>query len=91
MPHRRIKELAQVAKARPGKLRYGSGGIGSGNIVIRLNSEVVKILRAPDVEQRLTSDGAEVIGGTPEAFEKTLRAEMERLAKMVKATGARLD
>ncbi len=60
-------------------------------IVTRLNSEIVKILRTPDVEQRLTSDGAEVIGGTPETFEKTLRAEMERLAKMVKATGARLD
>ena len=60
-------------------------------IVTKLNTEVVKILRMPEVEQRLTSDGAEVIGGTPEAFEKTLRAEMERLAKMVKATGARLD
>lgn len=60
-------------------------------IVTRLNSEVVKILRMPDVEQRLTSEGAEVIAGTPEAFEKTLRAEMVRLAKLVKATGARLD
>jgi tripartite-type tricarboxylate transporter receptor subunit TctC len=60
-------------------------------VVTRLNGEVVKILRTPDVEQRLTSDGAEVIAGTPEAFEKTLRAEMERLAKLVKATGARLD
>jgi tripartite-type tricarboxylate transporter receptor subunit TctC len=61
------------------------------SVVTKLNNEVVKILRTPDVEQRLTSDGAEVIGGTPEAFEKTLRAEMERLAKLVKATGARLD
>jgi tripartite-type tricarboxylate transporter receptor subunit TctC len=61
------------------------------SIVTRLNNEVVKILRTPDVEQRLTSDGAEVIGGTPEVFEKTLRAEVARLAKLVKASGARLD
>lgn len=60
-------------------------------IVSSLNTEVVKILRTPEVEQRLTSDGAEVIGGTPDASEKTLRAEMQRLAKMIKATGARLD
>ena len=60
-------------------------------IVTRLNTEIVKILRAPDVQQRLTSDGAEVIAGTPESFEKTLRAEMEKLGKMVKATVARLD
>ena len=39
MPHRRIKELAQVAKARPGKLSYGSGGVGSGN---HLASEMFK-------------------------------------------------
>jgi tripartite-type tricarboxylate transporter receptor subunit TctC len=60
-------------------------------IVTRLNSEVVNILRAAEIEQRLTGDGAVVIGSTPEAFEKTLRVEMERLAKLVKATGARLD
>lgn len=61
------------------------------HIVMRLNTETVKILRLPEVEQRLTNDGAEVVGSTPEAFEKTLRAEMDRLAKLVKVTGARLD
>ena len=60
-------------------------------IVTRLNTEIVKVLRAPEIEQRLTSDGAEVVAGTSEAFEKTLRAELERLEKMVKASGARLD
>ena len=60
-------------------------------IVTRLNTEIVKVLRAPEIVQRLTSDGAEVVAGTSEAFEKTLRAELERLGKMVKATGARLD
>lgn len=60
-------------------------------IVTRLNTEIVKVLRTPEIEQRLASDGAEVIAGTPEAFEKTLRGELERLGKMVKATGARLD
>ena len=60
-------------------------------IVTRLNAEIVKVLRTPEIEQRLSGDGAEVIADTPEAFEKTLRAELERLGKMVKATGARLD
>ena len=56
-----------------------------------LNRELVNILRSPDVAQRLGGDGAEVIAGTPEAFEKTLREEMDKWAKVVKATGARLD
>ncbi len=59
--------------------------------VTMLNRELVNILRSADVEQRLSGDGAEVIAGTPESFEKTLRAEMDKWAKVVKATGARLD
>jgi tripartite-type tricarboxylate transporter receptor subunit TctC len=39
VPAKTLKELAQVAKARPGKLSYGSGGIGSGN---HLASEMFK-------------------------------------------------
>ncbi len=39
VPAKSLKELAQVAKARPGELSYGSGGIGSGN---HLASEMFK-------------------------------------------------
>ena len=60
-------------------------------IVERLNREIVAILKTPEVRQKLQDDGAEVVAGTPAAFEKMMRAELEKWSKVVKATGARLD
>lgn len=60
-------------------------------IVARLNKEVVAILMTPEVRQHLQNDGANVIASTPAAFEKMLRIEVAKWAKVVKATGARLD
>ena len=60
-------------------------------IVDRLNREIVAILKTPEVRQKLQDDGAEVVAGTPAAFEKMMRAELEKWSKVVKATGARLD
>lgn len=60
-------------------------------IVAKLNGEIVNVLRDPEVKKRLTSDGAEVVASTPEEFERFLRADVGKWAKVVKATGARLD
>lgn len=60
-------------------------------IVARLHREIVKILLTPEVNQRLRGDGAEVIASSPEVFEMMLRGEIEKWAKVVKATGAQLE
>jgi tripartite-type tricarboxylate transporter receptor subunit TctC len=52
-------------------------------IVSTLNREVVKAIRAPDVRERLTSEGAEVVGSTPEEFAQYLRKDIERWRKLV--------
>lgn len=59
-------------------------------VVAKLHAEIVKILRAPDVIDRLTRDGAEVVASTPGEFEKFLRADVVKWAKVVKASGAQL-
>jgi tripartite-type tricarboxylate transporter receptor subunit TctC len=41
-------------------------------VIARLHAEIVKILRAPDVGERLTKDGAEIVASTPGEFEKFL-------------------
>ena len=60
-------------------------------IVDRLNAEVNKVLANPEVRNRLTSQGAEVQGGTPEKFAAHIKAEIPKWAKVIKEAGARVD
>ena len=60
-------------------------------IVDRLNAEVNKVLANPEVRNRLTSQGAEVQGGTPEKFAAHIKSEIPKWAKVIKDAGARVD
>ncbi len=58
-------------------------------IVIRLHDEIVRILKLPDVKERLEYVGFEIIGGTPEAFGAYIKTEIKKWAPVVKASGAK--
>ena len=60
-------------------------------IVTRLNQELVKSLRAPDINQRFASVGAQAVGSTPEEFAEHIRRERETWAKVIKAAGIRIE
>ena len=60
-------------------------------IVTKLNTEVVKILRAPEVKQRLAALGAEPVGNTPDEFGAFIKAEMARWGKIIKEKGIRSE
>ncbi len=55
--------------------------------VMKLNAEIVRILNLPDIKDRLTSQGAILVGNLPEEFAAFLRSEMATAAKIVKAAG----
>jgi len=56
-------------------------------IVARWNVEVGKILASPDLKGRFINEGLEPMGGTQEEFARFIRAEIDKYAKVVKATG----
>jgi tripartite-type tricarboxylate transporter receptor subunit TctC len=60
-------------------------------IVKRLNEEIVRILQRPEVKEKLVATGIEAVGDSPEALAATVKSEMERMGKIIKAAGIRAD
>lgn len=60
-------------------------------IVNKLSSAIVRILRMPEVEQRFHNQGFEIFSSTPEQFAAYIKAEIVKWAKVVKESGARAD
>jgi tripartite-type tricarboxylate transporter receptor subunit TctC len=58
-------------------------------VVAKLNAELVKALKAPDLQERLFAVGAEAAGGTPEEFAVFLQGQSERWSKLLKEGGAK--
>jgi tripartite-type tricarboxylate transporter receptor subunit TctC len=56
-------------------------------IVARLNEASVKALRSPDVRERLTQIGFDVVASTPEEFGRFMKDEVERWTRVVKRGG----
>ena len=58
-------------------------------VVGKLNDAVNKIVRMPDLAERLLSDGAEPVGGTPVEFGRHLAEEIGRFGKLAIDVGLR--
>ncbi len=60
-------------------------------IVQKINSELQRIIRLPDVKDRLLRDGADPLGGTVAQFAETIRTDMVKWAQAVKDSGAKVN
>ena len=69
---------------------FATGGTPA-PIVNRLNAEIVKSLNTPEMRERLTGLGCEVVGNKPEELAAFLKAEIAKWGKVVKESGARID
>jgi tripartite-type tricarboxylate transporter receptor subunit TctC len=61
------------------------------DIVAQLSADISKLLAQPDIKQRLHQVGAEAMPSTPDQFAKTLRIEINKWAKVVKAGNIQAD
>jgi tripartite-type tricarboxylate transporter receptor subunit TctC len=66
-------------------------GGSSKQVVSRLQAETMKILRQPDVKDKMAMAGAETVGSTSEEFAAFIRSERAKYAKIVKAANIKLE
>ncbi|MGH8620525.1 MAG: Bug family tripartite tricarboxylate transporter substrate binding protein [Burkholderiales bacterium] len=60
-------------------------------IIAKVNRELVRILKLPDIRERLKVLGSEGIGDTPEEFAKFVRAESTKYAKAIREAGVKVE
>ena len=60
-------------------------------VIDRLYGEIAKILKTPDVEKRLTELGLDLSGMPPAQLGELVKADVPRLGKIVKESGARAE
>jgi len=61
------------------------------DIIMRLNSDAIKALAAPDVKEKLMAQGLIPTPMTPEQLGQFIREDYERWAKVIKAANVKLD
>lgn len=91
-----VPDLPTIAESVPGYEYIGWYGlvVPAGTpreIVSRLNAEVVKALRTPEFQEKISGLGAEPLGTPPQEFAAFMGRELQKLAKAVKDSGARIE
>jgi tripartite-type tricarboxylate transporter receptor subunit TctC len=61
------------------------------DIVVRLNRELVEVMRAPEVTTRLAGEALIPVGDTPEEFTKFFGDQIAKWAKVLKPIGPPAD
>jgi len=60
-------------------------------VIARLNDAMVKTMRSPEVRERMTQIGFDVVAGTPEEFGKFMKAEVDRWTTVVQKGGIKAE
>jgi tripartite-type tricarboxylate transporter receptor subunit TctC len=60
-------------------------------IIGRLNSEIVRILRLPEMHERLLALGADPVGSTPQAFASFIKSEHDKWARVIRHANIRAE
>ena len=92
----RLPEVPTVAETLPG---YDIGtwhGILAPartppTIVARLQAEVARMAKSTEAREMAAAQGLELVGSTPQELDAYIRAQMAKFARVVKATGMRID
>jgi tripartite-type tricarboxylate transporter receptor subunit TctC len=84
-----LPDVPTVAEAVPGyeSLSWSGIAVAAGTpkpIIERLNKDLNAVLALPEMRQKLAEQGAETIGGPPEAFARHIAAEREKWSRVIR-------
>jgi tripartite-type tricarboxylate transporter receptor subunit TctC len=60
-------------------------------IIKKLNQEIAKALKDPELSQRFAKDGLEIVATSPEEFTSYIKSEVDKWAKVVKESNIKID
>ena len=60
-------------------------------IVAKLNAELIRVMRSPEVRERVRGQYFDPYTSTPEEFAAVIKTDLEKWGKIVRASGARID
>jgi tripartite-type tricarboxylate transporter receptor subunit TctC len=91
-----LPDVPAMAESLPGFEVVGwYGVIGPARlpqpIVARLHDEIVRIVKLPEVHERILADGSEPATSSPEEFRQYLLADVSKWAKVVRESGAKAE
>ena len=61
------------------------------DIIGKIHSDTVRALKLPDVQERIASQGADIVGSSPDEFAAFIAAESAKYALIIKQAGVKLD
>ena len=61
------------------------------DVVARLNAEINRVIGLPEVKERFSQSGIEIVGGSPEVFDRQIREQVATWGKVVKEANIKSD
>lgn len=91
-----VPDLPTIAETVPGYEFIGWYGLTApaktpSAIITKMSAEVVKVLKTPEFQERLSGLGAEAIGTNASELGTFMRSQVDKMRKAVKESGARPD